>query len=155
MDGITRVLLEKDVISLEEIDGRTAFFQEHEDSPASAVLTGPLPEPRPRASGGRRGVVREATAPPRFAPGDAVVTRVDAPLGHTRLPRYARGKRGVVERVHGVHVFPDANAHGAGEQPQSLYSVRFDARALWGEGAEPNQSVNLDMWESYLDPAGD
>jgi nitrile hydratase len=86
----------------------------------------------------------------RFAPGDRVRTRIADPPHHTRLPRYARGKRGVVERMHGVHVFPDTNAHGKGEQPQPLYSVRFDARELWGAGAEPNQSVNLDMWESYL-----
>ncbi|MGE3449116.1 MAG: nitrile hydratase subunit beta [Microbacteriaceae bacterium] len=150
MDGITRVLLEKDVISLEEIDSRTAFFQEHEDAPATAVLTN-LPTPRARSTGERRGVIRPATSAPRFAPGDAVVTRIDAPTGHTRLPRYARGKRGVVERLHGVHVFPDANAHGQGEQPQPLYSVRFAARDLWGNAAEPNQTVNIDMWQSNLE----
>ena len=58
------------------------------------------------------------------------------PRGHTRLPRYARGKRGVIHRCHGIHVFPDTHAHGQGEQPQPLYSVRFDARELWGEAAE-------------------
>lgn len=150
MDGITRVLLEKGVISLEEIDARTAFFQEHEDAAATAAVSDPLPDPRPRSSGGRRSVIREGRAPPRFVPGDRVVTRADAPRGHTRLPRYARSKPGVVERVHGVHVFPDTNAHGRGEQPQPLYSVRFDARELWGAGAEPNQRVSLDLWEGYL-----
>ncbi len=54
--------------------------------------------------------------------------------------------------MHGVHVFPDSHAHGLGEQPQPLYSVRFDARELWGEDAEPQQSVHLDLWESYLEP---
>ena len=59
------------------------------------------------------------------------------PVGHTRLPRYARGRAGVVERVHGAHVLPDANAHGAGEQPQWLYTVRFAARELWGDDGRP------------------
>jgi nitrile hydratase subunit beta len=150
MDGITRVLLEKGVIALEEIDARTAFFQEHEDAAATAVIAGPLPAPRPRSSGGRRGVIRAETAPPRFAVGDRVITRTDAPAGHTRLPRYARGRHGIVERLHGVHVFPDSNAHGRGEQPQPLYSVRFDAQELWGRHGDRNQCVSLDLWESYL-----
>ena len=68
------------------------------------------------------------------------------------LARYARGKRGVIHRLHGVHVFPDSNAHGLGEQPQPLYSVRFEARELWGDTAEPNQWVHIDLWESYLEP---
>jgi nitrile hydratase len=74
------------------------------------------------------------------------------PHGHTRLPRYARGRRGIVHCLHGIHVFPDTNAHGQGEQAQPLYSVRFDARELWGESAEPNQVVHIDLWESYLLP---
>jgi hypothetical protein len=95
---------------------------------------------------------RDIRVAPRFKPGDVVVTRNDRPRGHTRLPRYARGKRGVIHCLHGVHVFPDSNAHGQGEQPQPLYSVRFEARELWGESAEPNQQVHLDCWESYLRP---
>ena len=96
--------------------------------------------------------IRETGATPRFVPGDPVRTRAMHPHGHTRLPRYARGKRGVVHCCHGIHVFPDTNAHGEGEQPQPLYSVRFDARELWGESAEPNQAVHIDLWESYLLP---
>ena len=44
---------------------------------------------------------------------------------------------GVIERVHGAHVFPDSNAHGEGENPQWLYTVRFSGRELWGEEADP------------------
>jgi len=84
--------------------------------------------------------------------GDAVVTRNVHPHGHTRLPRYVRGKRGVIHRLHGIHVYPDTNAHGQGEQPQPLYSVRFEGRELWGESAEPNEQVHVDCWESYLLP---
>jgi nitrile hydratase beta subunit len=89
----------------------------------------------------------------RYAIGDAVVTRNVHPPGHTRLPRYARGKRGVIQRLHGAQIFPDTNAHGLGENPQPLYAVGFEARELWGEAAESCQTVSLDLWESYLEPA--
>ena len=75
------------------------------------------------------------------------------PAGHTRLPRYVRGHAGAVTHVHGAHVFPDANAAGQGESPQWLYTVRFAARELWGEAADPTGSVSVDAWESYLEPA--
>lgn len=91
-------------------------------------------------------------APPRFAPGDGVAARNLHPEGHTRLPRYARGKRGVIERLHGPQVFPDSRAHGLGDRPQYLYAVRFDARELWGDQSDPNSVVHLDLWESYLEP---
>jgi nitrile hydratase subunit beta len=97
--------------------------------------------------------VREAPAPPKFAPGDTVRARNIHPDGHTRLPRYARGRTGVVERLHGAHVFPDSHAHGKGEDPRPLYTVRFTARELWGEAAAPRDSVSLDLWEPYLERA--
>ena len=75
------------------------------------------------------------------------------PMGHTRLPRYARGKLGAIDLDHGVYVFPDTNAHFQGENPQHVYSVRFTARELWGEQASPRDSVHLDMWDDYLEPA--
>ncbi|HET9068751.1 MAG TPA: nitrile hydratase subunit beta [Amaricoccus sp.] len=96
---------------------------------------------------------REIAQAPAFAPGDQVRTAVMHPLGHTRLPRYARGKLGTVERVNGAHVFPDSNAHGRGEAPQWLYTVVFDAAELWGRDADPRQRVSIDAWESYLEPA--
>ncbi len=96
---------------------------------------------------------REDGAPARFRPGDAVVARIINPAGHTRLPRYARGRHGVIDRDHGVFVFPDTNAHGEGERPQHVYSVRFAARELWGEQAAPRDSVYLDLWDDHLDPA--
>ncbi len=94
---------------------------------------------------------RPADSPARFSVGDAVRTRVMHPEGHTRLPRYARGAPGVVERVHGVHVLPDTNAHGAGEQPQWLYTVRIDGRVLWGDDTEPGLTVTIEAWETYLE----
>jgi nitrile hydratase len=100
----------------------------------------------------RRGAyLREVASPPAFQPGDRVRTRNIHPTGHTRLPRYARARTGEVVRWHGAHVFPDANAHGLGEQPRHLYTVRFAARELWGEAANPRDSVCLDLWEAYLE----
>jgi nitrile hydratase len=74
------------------------------------------------------------------------------PTGHTRLPRYARGKQGVVAIDHGVFLFPDTNAQFLGEKPQHVYSVRFAARELWGEQASPRDFVHVDMWDDYLEP---
>jgi nitrile hydratase beta subunit len=99
-------------------------------------------------------VTRKIRKPARFAIGEHVIARNLNPLGHTRLPRYARGKRGVIVLHHGAHVFPDTNAHGLGEHPQHLYTVRFAARELWGNAAEPKATVLIDLWESYLDSEG-
>lgn len=88
---------------------------------------------------------------PSFKVGQRVRARNIHPTGHTRLPRYARGKAGVVTRDHGVYVFPDTNAHAQGEKRQHVYSVRFAARELWGEYASARDSVHLDMWDDYLE----
>lgn len=95
---------------------------------------------------------RPAATPARFAAGDAVRARNIHPRGHTRLPRYVRGHRGTVVRAHGVFVFPDAAAHDGGEQPQWLYTVRFEGAELWGPDGEPGIVVSVDAWESYLEP---
>lgn len=96
---------------------------------------------------------RAIGAAPRFAEGQRVRARNMHPAHHTRLPRYVRGHEGVVTAVHGGFVLPDTNAHGRGECPERLYTVRFDGRTLWGEDAEPGSSVSVDAWESYLEPA--
>ena len=89
---------------------------------------------------------------PRFKVGDRVVTKNLNPSGHTRLPRYVRGKQGEVHIVHGTFVYPDTNAHGQGEKPQPLYCVRFDARELWGPDAARRDHLYIDLWEDYLMP---
>jgi nitrile hydratase len=96
---------------------------------------------------------RDAAVSPLFRPGQQVRARNLNPVGHTRLPRYVRAKRGIVVLDRGVFLFPDTNAHARGEKPQHLYSVRFAARELWGEQASPKDSVLLDMWDDYLEPA--
>ena len=90
---------------------------------------------------------------PRFLRGQRVRSLKINPIGHTRLPRYARGRVGIINSDHGVFVFPDTNATFLGTNPQHVYSVRFDARELWGEQARPQDAVYLDMWDDYLEPA--
>ncbi|HEY2481917.1 MAG TPA: nitrile hydratase subunit beta [Caulobacteraceae bacterium] len=95
--------------------------------------------------------LREGGAKPKFSIGETVRARNLNPTSHTRLPRYVRGHVGVIERRHGAHVLPDTNAHFQGECPEPLYGVRFSAAELWGQ--DGRDSVHLDLWESYLEPA--
>jgi nitrile hydratase subunit beta len=97
------------------------------------------------------GTLPERQTAPRFRPGDRVVTRNLNPRGHTRLPRYARDRRGIVESVHGPFTLPDTNAHRRGHDWEPVYTVRFDAAELWGDDAEPRESVSVDLWQSYLE----
>jgi nitrile hydratase beta subunit len=96
---------------------------------------------------------REVAVVAGFKPGDRVRAKILNPTGHTRLPRYVRGHEGVIDRDHGVHVFPDANAHFQGEQPHHVYSVRFEARDLWGQAAGARDGIYVDLWERHLEPA--
>jgi nitrile hydratase len=96
---------------------------------------------------------RPMAASPRFATGDRVRTRRTHSTGHTRLPRYARDCVGTIEAVHGGFVFPDTNAHGAGEAQEHVYTVVFTGKQVWGEAADPGLTVSIDAWESYLVPA--
>jgi nitrile hydratase len=107
----------------------------------------------PSSATRERGFARALAAEPRFAVGSVVRARARTPGRHCRLPGYASGKRGVVAHVRGGYVFPDANAHGEGECPEPLYTVRFEARELWGDGAEPRASVHVDLFEPYLEAA--
>jgi nitrile hydratase len=97
---------------------------------------------------------RPAPAPARFKVGDRVRAKNIHPKTHTRLPRYARGHVGVVERLHGTHVFPDSIVTGKGEDPQWLYTVRFDATELWGADADPTVKVSIEAFEPYLEHVG-
>lgn len=145
--------------------GLLTNLKEHELVTDAEVAAGhPAPgraraEPKPMAADVPRlmstpaSYERPAGAPPLFAAGAEVRARNLHPQGHTRLPRYARGRRGTVLAHRGHHVFPDSNAHGHGEAPQHLYTVRFTAPELWGEAGRAGDEVCLDLWESYLEPA--
>ncbi|MDJ0611713.1 MAG: nitrile hydratase subunit beta [Kiloniellales bacterium] len=135
------------LLSREEVaSGRPAPGAEKATPPVdAAAFLRFLPTGRPSE--------REVNAAPAFAVGDRVRTARHMHCGHTRLPRYCRDRVGEVVLHHGAHVFPDVSATLAGEAPQHLYTVRFSARELWGEAADPRHSVTADLWESYLAPA--
>ena len=130
-----------------------------EELKAGHALTPGKPLPRKltpdviSAGMSRSSFYRQQQGPQRFKPGDRVRTKNIHPKTHTRLPRYARGKVGVVERVHGFHVFPDVNATGTGEDPQWLYAVRFSGTELFGPDGDPTSTVSIDAFEPYLDAA--
>ena len=145
--GLQRLLAERGLAMPDEL---AAGHLLHPPLPVKRVLAA-ADVPAALARGSSTGRPAGA-APARFQPGDAVRTHADIPDHHTRLPGYARGKRGVVARVHGTHVFADAHAQGLGEQPQALYTVVFDGHALWGADAAPGLTVSIDAWEAYLDP---
>jgi nitrile hydratase len=140
--SLERILVERGVLAPDEVTARA--------SGGSAAPPSVPPAPPGEVTPGYE---RTLDRPPRFRPGDAVRTRVVSPSGHTRLPRYVAGRRGVVDRLHAPAPYPDTNAHGFGERPQHLYNVRFAAAELWGASAEPGTSVQIDLFEPYLEPA--
>ncbi len=145
--GLEQLMEERGLVSRQEIESGRVMLPPRQDVHAlarenvAAVL--------------RKGGPTERAAPaePSFAIGDRVRAKNIHPRGHTRLPRYVRGHVGVIDRLHGCHVFPDSNAHGKGENPQWLYTVRFTGRELWGERADATSSISVDAWESYLEHA--
>jgi nitrile hydratase beta subunit len=90
---------------------------------------------------------------PRFHVGDPVRGRNIHPTSHTRMPRYTRGRTGVVERDRGVFHLPDREHVSAEPKPQHVYLIHFTAQELWGEDAPAHDSLYIDMWEDYLEPA--
>jgi nitrile hydratase subunit beta len=103
----------------------------------------------------RGGAARRDGPTPRFQVGQRVRARNINPVGHTRLPRYARGKMGAIERDFGIFRLQDTDADGRslGANPQHVYSVRFAAQELWGEQASSRDAVYVDLWEDYLERA--
>jgi nitrile hydratase beta subunit len=146
--GLERLLVEDGMVTPDEL------AQGRADGPAPPGGRRLAAGDVARAMSSRRGsTARPAVRAAQFGPGDAVRARVIHPAGHTRLPRYVRGRTGVVEAVHGCHVFPDHHAAGLGEDPQWLYTVVFDGRELWGADTDPTVAVSVDAFEPYLEPA--
>ncbi|HLK24178.1 MAG TPA: nitrile hydratase subunit beta [Caulobacteraceae bacterium] len=142
LTGLCMALIEQNVVTAEELaSGRADPSQ-----PKATNAVGPEQIRRTLTTSGS--YMREAVAPPAFEAGDRVRARNLNPLGHTRLPRYVRGREGRIERHHGTQIYPDV----AGEA-HPLYTVRFSARELWGPDASERDSVSLDLWEPYLERA--
>jgi len=145
--GLEKLLAERGLVTPEEIAAGRALVppkpikRKLAAADVPAVLARGAPTERP------------AERPARFAVGDRVRAKQMNPTTHTRLPRYVRGHVGTIVMEHGCHVFPDSHAHGKGEAPQWLYTVRFAGTELWGADADPTLSVTVDAWESYLEPA--
>jgi nitrile hydratase len=145
--GMTELLIKSGLVTRAEVDSGKPARGSQKATPAltadkvPALVASGVP------------ASRDVAATPKFRVGDQVRARNINPTGHTRLPRYARGKLGTVERDQGVFVFPDTNAHFLGEKPQHVYSVRFTARELWGEQAGSQDAVYVNLWDDHLDPA--
>lgn len=94
---------------------------------------------------------RPPPAPAKFKIGDHVRARNMHPASHTRLPRFVRGHVGVVERVHGAHVFPDIAVTEKREVPEWLYTVKFEHREIWGPDGDADVEISVDAFEPYLE----
>jgi nitrile hydratase len=145
--GLEQMLLERGLVDADEIAAGHAL------RPGKPLKRGKFDVAAVDRVMSRGSFGRPAPAPARFKPGDRVRAKNIHPVSHTRLPRYVRGHVGVVERLHGSHVFPDTVVAGQGESPQWLYTVCFDSRELWGPDADPTVKVSIDAFEPYLDPA--
>ena len=145
LTGLTGLLLKHGFITQEELASGKAATGQAMQTPALVAQRVPAFVAKGSPAS------RRSSSPPRFQPGQRVRARNLNPTGHTRLPRYVRGKTGAIDRPHGVFVFPDTNAHFLGERPQHLYAVRFEAQELWGAHATAPGAVYVDLWEDYLD----
>jgi len=143
--ALARLMIERGLVTEDELAQARAHVAPR--PPARVLHAADVPAVLARGSA----TERAPSSAPRFAVGDRVRTRSGRVDHHTRLPGYAAGRVGTVERVHGTHVFADTNAQGLGEQPQWLYAVRFDGRELWGDEAQPGLSVSIDAWDDYLE----
>jgi nitrile hydratase len=152
LETIEQNLLAHGVITREELEERRKLYAETPDAVLPERKDPTLVQRLKEVVKAGESTVREVEREPRFKVGERVVVRHVYPSGHTRLPGYVRGKRGIISRVYPAFVLPDTNAHLKGENPEHVYAVRFDARELWGESAEPNSQVSVDLWESYLEP---
>jgi len=144
---LVQLMIKRGLVTREEVEaGRSAAGSPKAEPPLTAERVPTMVRSGALAS-------RDVPVSARFEVNQRVRARTMHPAGHTRLPRYVRGKIGTVERDHGVYVFPDTNALFLGENPQHVYSVRFAARELWGDQASPRDAVYLDLWDDYLEPA--
>ncbi|GGF94289.1 nitrile hydratase subunit beta [Paenibacillus abyssi] len=148
---LATLLVEKGMVDAEELESRTQAFLVQPDREMPRNENPDLVNHMQMVLKYGASTHREIDVIPKYQIGDRVKTINISPTGHTRLPRYARAKYGVIQAVYGAHVFPDGHAHGKGEGPEYLYSVRIEADELWG--SNQSEAVYIDLWESHLEPA--
>jgi nitrile hydratase subunit beta len=146
--GLEKVLVETELVTAEELATGKAAGLADEDIRKRVCKAEQVPVALAKGSP----ATMPLDVPPRFKIDDRVRAINRHPTGHTREPRYVRGCVGVIHAHHGAHVFPDRSAEGVREG-QHLYSVRFEASALWGESASAKSAIYVDLWEDYLEPA--
>ncbi len=151
--ALEAALLHKGLLTAEELESRTRMFGDDQSAEPPKRNDAALADRVRQRIYTPQPLDRPAASPPRFAVGDLVVARNINPAGHTRLPRYVRGKRGIVTRLYGAQGFQDEPTI-ADSSPQHVYSVMFEAGELWGSDAEPNQRLYIDMWEGWMDSTG-
>ena len=139
------------LLTREELEARR---RELAGEPSAPLPRNEEPEQVERVLAGLRAgpTSEEVHGEPSYSPGDAVVARNVHTKRHTRLPRYVRGKQGVVDCVRGAFPIPELAAERECEV-EFVYEVRFEGEELWGESAEPGTAVYVQLWESYLQPA--
>lgn len=145
LEGAHSLLVDHGVIAPGAVEARARRLQ-GEDVPEP-----PDPTPnKPAYEASGPGSLREVDREPRYKLGDQVRAKDIHPTGHTRLPRYVRGRRGKVTRIQPAAVLPDTHAHFVGENAQHVYEVAFDSTELWGPEAEPF-TLHIDLYEDYLE----
>jgi nitrile hydratase subunit beta len=147
LEGLTRLLSEAKLVTPEEL------ATGHQVAPPASLKRVLAAADGDRVTAAGAPTHREPQAPARFRAGDIVRARNMHPFGHTRLPRYVRGRVGTVDQVRGVFAFPDTTAHGKGHKPQMVYGVKFSARELWGPDASATDTLMIDLWDDYVEPA--
>ena len=146
LSAMEKLLVEHGIVSekeLESPDGPVAADPEARPADGETLVGMLTAGQSARRDGGKAG---------RFHAGEKVRVKNEHPAWHTRMPRYVRGRQGVIGRDHGGFVFPDTNSRGLGEQPQRCYNVLFTASELWGSVANPGDRVHVDLWDDYLEP---
>ena len=147
LDALTALLIERGVVTQEGLDDPNAV------APAALHPNAVRPEAVvPAIWGGASQSRPDAIIARRFEAGDRIATKRHGASGHTRLPRYARGKPGRIESAHHAFLVADLNSVGD-TTPEMLYTVVFMARDIWGPEAGPRDTLTLDLWDRYLEPA--
>jgi nitrile hydratase beta subunit len=146
--GLEKLLVEQGLVTAEELATGKAAGLADEETRKRVLRAADIAQVLARGAP----VALEIDTLPRFKPGDRVRAINRHPTGHTREPRYVRGRFGVIHAHYGAHVFPDRSAEGS-KEGRHLYNVRFEASELWGEHAAGRSAVYVDLWEDYLEPA--